>query len=296
MPGALPGGREDPEIGKQAAEVAGGGRRIGKDLSKGKKGRKREAIRLNRIERARLHQAQLRKEQRSGARDRRRQPEVPGDSAVREAQASERVRLAGKQLVEYCCSEYLANLPETSICLRAGYKIEEIGTFRRAFARAAGVDFGPLARMVLDLSQYSSPAPPELPIDSPAERQTREVRTVLKVRSSRFREAVLKQHGEECVCCSIRIKELLEAAHIVPVAWDGSDQPANGLPLCPTHHSAFDRDLFAYIPGSRELIFREGISSTELMITKDRLIVDVSDEALALRLRLFKKVSGTSAE
>ena len=292
----MPGGREDPEIEKQAADVAERARRLGIALPKGKKARKREAIRLDRIKKAKLHQRQLREEQRSRARDRRRQPEVPEESAVREAQASERARLAGKQLVEYCCSEHSANVPETSICLRAGYKIEEIGTFRRAFARAAGVEFGPLARMVLELDQFSSPAPPEMPIDSPAERQTREVRTVLRVRSSRFREAVLKQHGEECVCCSIRIKELLEAAHIIPVAWDGSDHPANGLPLCPTHHSAFDRDLFAYIPGSRELIFREGISSTELMITKDRLICDVSDEALALRLRLFKKVSGTSAE
>ena len=293
MSRAVPGGREDSEIEIQAVKVAG---LLAKTSKSQRKAARREASRLLAKERARLHLLKLKEEQRSRARDRRRQPEVSEESAVHQSQASERARLAGEELVEHCCGEHLANVPETSICLRAGYKIEEIGTFRRAFARAAGVEFGPLARMVLDLDQYSSPAPPELPIDSPTERQTREVRTVLKVRSSRFREAVLKQHGEECVCCSIRIKELLEAAHIVPVAWDGSDHPANGLPRCPTHHSAFDRDLFAYIPGSRELIFRKGISSTELMITKDRLIGDVSDEALALRLRLFKKVSGTSAE
>ena len=295
MSTAMAGGQENSEIEKQAARV---GRLEGweKTSKSQRKAARRIASQLLAKERAILHLLKLRDEQRSRARDRRRQPEASEESAVHQSQVSERVKLAGEELVEHCCGEHLANVPETSICLRAGYKVEEIGAFRKAFARAAGVEFGPLARMVLELDQDKSPATPELNTDSLAERQTRKLLTVHKVRSSRFREAVLKQHGEECVCCSVRIKELLEAAHIIPVALDGSDHPANGLPLCPTHHSAFDRYLFAYIPGSRELIFREGISSRELMITKDHLIGDVSDESLALRLRLFKKASVTSAE
>ena len=41
---------------------------------------------------------------------------------------------------------------------------------------------------------------------------------------------------------------LLDAAHLRPYADKGSDDPRNGLVLCATHHRAFDKRLFGFIP------------------------------------------------
>ena len=84
-----------------------------------------------------------------------------------------------------------------------------------------------------------------------------------------------------------RYSRLLEAAHIVPVANDGTDHPSNGIALCPTHHSAFDRHYFTFEPGSRKLILKEGITTNQLHISSKLLGTDVNDECLALRQRLF---------
>ena len=90
-----------------------------------------------------------------------------------------------------------------------------------------------------------------------------------------------------CACYEIDFTELLEAAHIVPDANDGTDYPSNGIALCPTHHSAFDRHYFTFEPGSRKLILKEGITTNQLRITRELLEADVNDECLALRQRLF---------
>ena len=84
------------------------------------------------------------------------------------------------------------------------------------------------------------------------------------------------------------LPELLEAAHIVPVASDGSDSPANGLPLCPTHHSAFDRHLFAINPDTLEIQLAEGLTAEMLQIQQRELKVDVSKEALRMRWDMFQ--------
>lgn len=42
--------------------------------------------------------------------------------------------------------------------------------------------------------------------------------------------------------CGVQL-DLVVAAHIVPVAVDGSNETSNGLALCHIHHSAYDRAL-----------------------------------------------------
>jgi len=60
------------------------------------------------------------------------------------------------------------------------------------------------------------------------------------VRDNRFRFHILKEYGSQCGACNISDERLIQAAHIIPVSAGGSDAPANGIPLCPTHHFAFD--------------------------------------------------------
>jgi len=246
---------------------------------------------------------QLRQKQRAAAQSRR-------DSSVQgSANRTNKETLIGRTLVEFCIDQNDSKVAETSICLRAGYKTDSIGQFRRAFSKAADVPFGPLARMIADLRrkefqvkerveqhlddqakiviEETSISTEEESEELIAERRTVEVTSTTRVRNTRFRNAVLKAHGFKCACCGIEIPELLEAAHIVPVANDGTDHPSNGIALCPTHHSAFDRHYFTFEPGSRKLILKASLTTSQLLITKEILDADINDECLALSQRLF---------
>lgn len=45
-----------------------------------------------------------------------------------------------------------------------------------------------------------------------------------------------------------------EVAHVVPVTGKGLDQVGNAIPLCRTHHWAFDRHLWAIDPTTRRIV------------------------------------------
>ena len=223
--------------------------------------------------------------------------------------ASKDQKLVGQEILKLCLEGFSEGIAETSLCIRSGYKTDNIGQFRRAFSKAADVPFGPLSRMIADLGKkkdenkerirnylnhqdHSNSTDKSISIEKEfdraiAERRTVEIRSTLRVRNAGFRSAVLRNFLYKCACCGIDIPDLLEAAHIVPVANDGTDHPSNGIALCPTHHSAFDRHYFTFEPGSRKLILKEGITTNQLRITRELLEADVNDECLALRQRLF---------
>jgi hypothetical protein len=53
---------------------------------------------------------------------------------------------------------------------------------------------------------------------------------------------------------------LMKAAHICGKADKGSDDWRNGLPLCSTHHDAFDAHLFRIHPGTLNIEMMPGVS------------------------------------
>lgn len=96
--------------------------------------------------------------------------------------------------------------------------------------------------------------------------------TVARMNQNRFRFLVLKRYGAICAVCTIAVPELLQAAHVFEVKDGGSDHPANGLVLCPTHHAAFDKGLFGLSPEDTRVVYREGgPTKNELGITRDDL-------------------------
>jgi hypothetical protein len=108
--------------------------------------------------------------------------------------------------------------------------------------------------------------PPIRNTDSPAEeepfqlveevnRPRREVAT--RPGQQRFKFRVLKRYGPRCVVCRLDVLELLDAAHLRPKHKHGSDDPRNGLVLCPTHHRSFDLGLFAIEPETLRIDVRE---------------------------------------
>ena len=85
------------------------------------------------------------------------------------------------------------------------------------------------------------------------------------------------------------METLLEAAHIIPVENKGNDDVGNGIPLCPTHHTAFDNFLFTINPTDNSIIYKEGLSSEDLQITKTECKLNVSKESLEYRYKLFNE-------
>ncbi len=65
----------------------------------------------------------------------------------------------------------------------------------------------------------------------------------------RFRRDVLRVYRNRCAVCSLKERELVEAAHII--GWrepDGIAAVVNGLALCAIHHRAYDRNLLGIDP------------------------------------------------
>ena len=106
---------------------------------------------------------------------------------------------------------------------------------------------------------------------------TRVVREA-KVRQGQneFRMQVLKNFWNRCAACDISEKDLLEASHILSVAYSESTagDVGNGICLCALHHRMLDRQ-YMYFNANYELIFTGNTSAylrnscTRKKITED---------------------------
>jgi len=72
-----------------------------------------------------------------------------------------------------------------------------------------------------------------------------------RLHQAAFRRNVLDAYADTCAVCRLRIKGLLDAAHIVgdrhPL---GDPVVPNGLALCKIHHAAFDQNIIGIRPDS----------------------------------------------
>src|SRR5262249_33710255 len=80
----------------------------------------------------------------------------------------------------------------------------------------------------------------------------------------RFRFHVLEKYGCKCAVCDIRHPQLLIAAHICGKAAKGSDDWRNGIPLCATHHDAFDRHFFGIEPNTGSVHCKAGLNPKDV--------------------------------
>jgi hypothetical protein len=88
----------------------------------------------------------------------------------------------------------------------------------------------------------------------------------------RFKFCVFQRYGPRCAFCGLAVLELLDAAHIGPKKEQGSDDPRNGLVLCPNHHRAFDAGLCAVNPDTFEIQSKDGgPSAVDLQIANASL-------------------------
>lgn len=82
---------------------------------------------------------------------------------------------------------------------------------------------------------------------------------------------VKKRSGSACTVCKLRVSALIDAAHVIPVKDGGSNHPANGIPLCATHHRAFDAGLFTIHPDTLNVLLQGNLSLEELKISVESI-------------------------
>ena len=68
-----------------------------------------------------------------------------------------------------------------------------------------------------------------------------------RLHQARFRNQVLSAYRERCAVCVLRVRPLLDAAHLIP---DRDPKPtivvSEGIALCATHHRAFDTNMMSF--------------------------------------------------
>ncbi|MFN3590956.1 MAG: HNH endonuclease [Thermaurantiacus sp.] len=106
-------------------------------------------------------------------------------------------------------------------------------------------------------------------------------------RARAFARIVLGNYRDCAMCGGAlalddRIAEL-EAAHIIPVAAGGTDDPRNGIGLCRAHHWAFDRGFLSVSPDRAVLVADAAVSTRlfPLLALRDRVILEPADPRIA---------------
>jgi putative restriction endonuclease len=86
------------------------------------------------------------------------------------------------------------------------------------------------------------------PFKAKTERKLSVDQVIRVERNPRFKFEVIKRHSGRCVVTGLSVVEMLDGAHVVPVADGGSDDPRNGLLLSASHHRAYDKHLWCINP------------------------------------------------
>ena len=85
----------------------------------------------------------------------------------------------------------------------------------------------------------------------------------------KFRADVFNYYQNECAVCDIKL--FLDAAHIIPVENNGTDNKENGLILCKNHHKAFDDNYIKINPTSLKIEISNNYNKETLRINKESL-------------------------
>jgi putative restriction endonuclease len=162
----------------------------------------------------------------------------------------------------------------------------------------------PAERMVvLEVGVALADTQPGGPVTTPDARHYALREVEVRLHQHRFRQDVLRAYAHRCTICSLRERDLVQAAHIVAdPSPEGIAAVVNGLALCAIHHLAYDNNLLGIDPGGNVHIanrlreesdgpmLREGIQSFHgASIFKPRRPLDHPDPArLAERFSVFE--------
>jgi hypothetical protein len=113
-----------------------------------------------------------------------------------------------------------------------------------------------------------------LPLFGPRKKTTFEV--LRAERDPLFKFNILKRFQGVCLVTEINVTEMLDAAHIIPVASGGSESTENGMLLSASAHRALDSGLWAINPSTLQIETKQDGPSAQRM---KLLITDLSAKA-----------------
>jgi DNA-directed RNA polymerase subunit RPC12/RpoP len=106
--------------------------------------------------------------------------------------------------------------------------------------------------------------------------------TVRIARDVAFGKIIQEYYGNSCAVCGskwvVKGQYEAEAAHIIPVRKNGSDDPRNGIALCRFHHWTFDKGIFTL---TDDLEIRASPRTVEFSSKADQIMM-LSGRKLAL--------------
>jgi hypothetical protein len=135
-----------------------------------------------------------------------------------------------------------------------------------------------------DSNSYRSPQEiSALPLFGPRKKSTVEV--LRAERDPLFKFNILKRFQGSCLVTEIDVTEMLDAAHIIPVASGGTESSNNGLLLSASAHRALDSGLWAINPSTMQIeTKKDGPSAKRMKL----LITDLSHQAEKLNLEALE--------
>ncbi len=126
-------------------------------------------------------------------------------------------------------------------------------------------------------------------------RRRRSIATRLE-RDPTFAFKAIRKYEGRCALTGIRVPDMLEAAHVVPVASGGSDYDGNAILLNAGLHRAFDAFLWTIQPGTLQVLVRpQGPAPLDMRIEQLSLADRPSphQDALEWRMDQFARKWGT---
>lgn len=156
----------------------------------------------------------------------------------------------------------------------------------------------------LFLLEFAEVAPENLAIEVdspfvPTVKRSLTVDQIVRVeRNPRFKFEVIKRHGGVCAVTGLSVIEMLDGAHVVPVAVGGVDDPRNGLLLSASHHRAYDKHLWCINPDSLRIETSPKGPSLQEMKFLHRDVEHLAEvgalphsDALEIRFEIFQRAT-----
>ncbi|MCM0639535.1 HNH endonuclease [Cellulomonas wangsupingiae] len=156
------------------------------------------------------------------------------------------------------------------------FVIENVGAMRRVRLAWVTASAGTAQSFLLEFAPQPPPPlvvepDPQRPFDRSTQRRRRAVTTNLAERDAHFTYRVLHRYEARCAVTGVPVKEVLDAAHVIPVADGGPDDERNGILLTATLHRAFDAGLWALNPVSGAIELDPRVQPADLRLTTLRL-------------------------
>lgn len=127
----------------------------------------------------------------------------------------------------------------------------------------------------------------EIPTDIERKRVSRSI--LERPYQNRFRKNVLMAYNNKCLVTGVDMENVLEAAHIKPVEYNGSDSFSNGICLRSDIHQLFDSNNLRILPSGDLLLSENALKQNNYYSLPKKIVIPnfVNDDLLNWRMKYY---------